>query len=90
MQSSASQLPIETSSIDVIVSFETIEHLTEQEEMMFEIKRVLKPNGIVIISSPDKKIMPTPEISILSQKVCKVSFLEISDFKSLLSDKITK
>ena len=65
MQSSASQLPIETSSIDVIVSFETIEHLTEQEEMMFEIKRVLKPNGIVIISSPDKKIMPTPEISIM-------------------------
>jgi ubiquinone/menaquinone biosynthesis C-methylase UbiE len=40
---------------DVLVSFETIEHLVEQEEMMKEIVRVLKPTGILIMSSPDKK-----------------------------------
>lgn len=39
---------------DVVVSFETIEHHDKHEEMMEEIKRILKPGGILIISSPDK------------------------------------
>lgn len=54
LKGSASQIPIEDNSIDVVVSFETIEHHDEHEEMMNEIKRVLKPNGILIISTPDK------------------------------------
>ncbi len=49
-----SQIPIEDNSIDVVVSFETIEHHDEHDEMMIEIKRVLRPNGILIISTPDK------------------------------------
>lgn len=51
---SASQIPIETQSVDVVVSFETLEHHDKHEEMFKEIKRVLKPNGILIMSSPDK------------------------------------
>lgn len=47
-------IPIEANSIDVVVSFETIEHHDKHEEMMLEIKRVLKPDGIIIISTPDK------------------------------------
>lgn len=54
LHGSATNMPIETQSIDLVVSFETIEHLVEQEEMFIEIKRVLKPNGILIMSSPDK------------------------------------
>jgi len=38
-----------------VISFETIEHHDEHEQMMKEIKRVLKPSGLLIISSPDKK-----------------------------------
>ena len=49
-----SQIPLGDNSIDVVVSFETIEHHDEHEEMMNEIKRVLKPNGILIVSTPDK------------------------------------
>lgn len=52
---SCSAIPIKSNSIDVIVSFETIEHHDQHEEMFFEIKRVLKPDGILIISSPDKQ-----------------------------------
>lgn len=55
MQGSATNIPIETGTIDMVVSFETIEHLDKHEEMMCEIKRVLKPNGILVISSPNKK-----------------------------------
>lgn len=51
---SATQIPIENHSVDVVVSFETIEHHDQHHEMMAEIKRVLKPNGLLIISTPDK------------------------------------
>jgi hypothetical protein len=40
---------------DAVVSFETIEHLDLHQEMMSEIKRVLKGTGMLIISSPNKK-----------------------------------
>ena len=58
IQGSVSDIPFEDNSIDVIVSFETIEHVTDmlQEEFRKEIKRVLKDDGLLIISTPDKKI----------------------------------
>ncbi len=54
LEGNTSKIPLEDCSIDVVTSFETIEHHNEHHEMMLEIKRVLKPNGILIISSPDK------------------------------------
>lgn len=52
---SADNIPVESNSIDVVVSFETIEHHDKHEEMFLELKRVLKHDGILIMSSPDKK-----------------------------------
>jgi predicted SAM-dependent methyltransferase len=54
--SSATSLPLEAESVDVVVSFETIEHLKEDEQALFmdEICRVLTPDGELIISSPDR------------------------------------
>tara|TARA_R110002012_G_scaffold319389_2_gene539625 strand:+ start:8747 stop:9580 length:834 start_codon:yes stop_codon:yes gene_type:complete len=52
---SAQSIPLENSSVDVVVSFETIEHHDMHEEMFKEIKRVLKPDGVLIMSSPDKR-----------------------------------
>jgi ubiquinone/menaquinone biosynthesis C-methylase UbiE len=52
--SSADAIQCENESFDIVVSFETIEHLNKHEEMLLEIKRVLKKGGILIISSPDK------------------------------------
>ncbi|MBA9074617.1 ubiquinone/menaquinone biosynthesis C-methylase UbiE [Flavobacterium gossypii] len=51
---STSKIPLEDNSVDIVVSYETIEHHDEHDEMMTEIKRVLKPNGLLIISTPDK------------------------------------
>lgn len=53
-QGSTEKIPLPDSSIDVVVSFETIEHHNKHDEMLHEIKRVLRPNGTLIISSPDK------------------------------------
>lgn len=51
---STSEIPLQNQSVDIVISFETIEHHDEHNQMMIEIKRVLKPNGILIISTPDK------------------------------------
>ena len=42
-------------SFDVIVSFETLEHVAAQEALIAGFARALAPGGILIVSSPDKK-----------------------------------
>ena len=39
---------------DVIVSFETIEHLPDPERFLDEIHRLLKPTGVFVCSSPNR------------------------------------
>lgn len=56
VQGSAAAIPLADDSVDIVVSFETIEHLLEQEEMMAEIRRVLRPDGIMVMSSPNKQV----------------------------------
>jgi ubiquinone/menaquinone biosynthesis C-methylase UbiE len=53
-QGSCAKLPFNDATFDAVVSFETIEHITEQNEFLDEIKRVLKPAGVVIMSSPNR------------------------------------
>lgn len=48
------EIPLPAKAVDLVVSFETIEHHTEHEAMFAEIKRVLRPGGVMIMSSPDK------------------------------------
>ncbi|SEP37936.1 bifunctional 2-polyprenyl-6-hydroxyphenol methylase/3-demethylubiquinol 3-O-methyltransferase UbiG [Mucilaginibacter sp. OK283] len=52
---SCNDIPLPENCVDVVVSFETIEHHAEHQKMLSEIKRVLRPDGILIISTPDKK-----------------------------------
>ena len=49
----AQDLPIADASIDVVVSFETLEHLEEHDEFLAEIKRVLRQGGLLVMSTPD-------------------------------------
>lgn len=51
---SCTAIPLQDACVDAVVSFETIEHHDQHLAMMREIKRVLKPGGVLIISSPDK------------------------------------
>lgn len=54
-RAAAEKIPSPDHRFDVVVSFETLEHTDAQEEMMLEIKRVLKPDGLLILSTPEKK-----------------------------------
>lgn len=49
-------IPLADKSFDCIVSFETLEHLENQQALMTEFRRLLKPTGFLIISSPDKAV----------------------------------
>ncbi len=53
---SCSAIPVADASIEVVTSFETIEHHDQHEEMMHEIKRVLTADGLLIISSPNRLV----------------------------------
>ncbi|GAB3693579.1 hypothetical protein GCM10027592_13570 [Spirosoma flavus] len=50
----ATLIPLQNESVDIVISFETIEHIDKHQEMIDEIKRVLKKDGLLVISSPDK------------------------------------
>lgn len=39
---------------DVVVCFEALEHIEAHDELMDQVKRLLKPGGVFIVSTPDK------------------------------------
>lgn len=56
IEGSATDIPLPSGSVDVVVSFETIEHLAEQAEMIAEIQRVLRSDGLLVMSSPNRPV----------------------------------
>ncbi|OGM02043.1 hypothetical protein A2115_02565 [Candidatus Woesebacteria bacterium GWA1_41_8] len=54
----ALNLPFTNSLFDIVVSFETIEHLQNQQAFIKEVKRELKNNGLLILSTPNRRVYP--------------------------------
>lgn len=48
------ELPLASHSMDVVVSYELIEHLQGQKAHLLEVSRVLKPDGLAVISTPNR------------------------------------
>lgn len=46
------KLPVADQSFDMITSFETIEHVAEGRQVLAEFQRVLRPDGVLFISTP--------------------------------------
>lgn len=49
------KIPAADASLDAVVSFETLEHIKPQREFVAECRRVLAADGILLISTPDKR-----------------------------------
>ncbi len=49
------RLSFHDDAFDVLVSFETIEHVPSYEVFLVEARRVLSPDGLLIISTPNKR-----------------------------------
>lgn len=52
------RLPYKDESFDLIVCFEVIEHLTEQDGALDEFRRILGSNGTLVLSSPNRATYP--------------------------------
>lgn len=53
LQGNVSDLPLTDDSADIVVSTAVIEHLHHPEKFLQEAKRVLKPQGLMVLTSPD-------------------------------------
>ena len=49
-------LPFDDDRFDCIISFETLEHLEDHDRLMQAFRRVLKPGGFLVVSTPDKAV----------------------------------
>ncbi len=58
IENSIAEISLGSNTIDMAVSFETIEHVGSeiQEKFLSEVKRLLKPNGTFLISTPNKAV----------------------------------
>ncbi|KUI40072.1 SAM-dependent methyltransferase [Mycobacterium sp. GA-1199] len=48
------ELPLADSSVDVVVNFQVIEHLWDQGQFVRECRRVLRPGGCLLMSTPNR------------------------------------
>lgn len=81
LKGNCAQIPVVSASIDLVVSFETIEHHDQHEAMMLEIRRVLRPNGILLISSPNR---PEYDKTLSEPNEYHVKELDFDEFAYLL------
>ena len=53
IQADGTALPLAAASIDVVTSFETLEHISNCAGFLRELRRVLKPDGLLLLSTPN-------------------------------------
>ena len=54
MQANLTDLPLPDASMDVVVNFQVIEHLWDQPQFVSECFRVLRPAGLLMVSTPNR------------------------------------
>src|ERR1700758_4649044 len=54
MQANLAELPLPDASLDVVVNFQVIEHLWDQPQFVAECARVLRPAGLLMVSTPNR------------------------------------
>jgi ubiquinone/menaquinone biosynthesis C-methylase UbiE len=52
---SATALPFRDESFELVTAFEVIEHLTNWRDLLSEARRVLYPDGVFLVSTPNKE-----------------------------------
>jgi SAM-dependent methyltransferase len=48
------ELPLSADEVDVVVNFQVIEHLWDQAQFVTECHRVLRPGGVLLMSTPNR------------------------------------
>jgi SAM-dependent methyltransferase len=84
------RMPVPDAACDVVVSFETIEHLPDDRQFLTEVRRVLKPGGLFLCSTPNRELM-NPGIGPDGRPFNRFHVREygIEELRALLSDYFT-
>ncbi len=53
-QGNLAELPLDDGAVDVVVNFQVIEHLWDQSQFVDECARVLRPSGVLLMSTPNR------------------------------------
>jgi SAM-dependent methyltransferase len=53
------RLPLPDRAIELIVSFETIEHVPDAAALVAELRRVIRPGGCLVVSTPNRAFRAT-------------------------------
>ncbi|MCU4754412.1 class I SAM-dependent methyltransferase [Halobacteria archaeon AArc-curdl1] len=61
IQADGQNLPLDANSVDIVVSFETMEHIPNVEEYLKELNRVISPNGDLFFSVPNDEDLDSKE-----------------------------
>jgi ubiquinone/menaquinone biosynthesis C-methylase UbiE len=77
------KIPLGDASVDLVVSFETIEHVKDYKTFLSELHRVLKPGGVLVISTPNDAAYPQTNEFHLHE-------FTFSEIKSLLGEHFPK
>lgn len=81
LEGDCAAIPLADASVDLVVSFETIEHHDRHEQMLREIRRVLRPGGVLLISSPNR---PEYDQTLTEPNPFHVKELDQGEFEGLL------
>ena len=80
-------IPLCDRSVDLIACFETVEHIRNYEALIDELKRVLVPDGILCISTPNARRYPTRDIRLAPSNPYHVHEFGYEDMFGLLSSR---
>ena len=75
-----SNIPLGDESVDVVTALAVLEHLTNPDNFVKEIVRILKPNGCFIMTTPSPKAKRLLEL--LAYKLKVISENDIRDHKT--------
>ncbi len=72
-------IPLEDECIDIVTMLAVLEHIENEREMIREIRRILKPGGVLLITVPSRKAEPI--INFLAFKLHFIDEEEVRDHK---------
>lgn len=79
IQGDAQNMPFKDNNFDAVVSFETIEHLENPSKFISEVLRVLKKKGILILSTPNKRIWSPRTKPLITHHIRELHYYELMD-----------
>lgn len=88
LSGAADRIPLDDSAVDLVVSFETIEHLDSAAQAGFlrEVQRVLRPGGVFLVSSPNRD---TYTVDPRHRNPYHLKEFTISEFDNLLREQFS-